>query len=70
MAVHYLSLSLSLSLSLAQEMAYRVYKALFPFTSRDSSEVSMLPDDFLIVYQLDDGSWPNESAWMKGMKRW
>ena len=46
--------------------SYRVYKALYPFTARDATEVSMLPEDFLFVYMKEDGTWPNDSAWMKG----
>lgn len=46
--------------------AYRVYEAKFPFEARDVSELSMLPGDQLIVGIYEDGSWPNEHAWMKG----
>ena len=45
---------------------YRLYKALYPFEARDHTELSMLPDDQLIVYMNEDGTWPNENAWMKG----
>ena len=47
--------------------AYRIYKAKFPFEARDPTELSMLPDDQLIVEMCEDGSWPNESAWMRGI---
>jgi hypothetical protein len=47
-------------------MAYRVYKAVYPFTARDQTELSMMPGDLLHVGMLDDGTWPNENAWMKG----
>ncbi len=46
--------------------AYRLYKAKFPFEARDHSELSMLPEDELIVDMLENGTWPNENAWMKG----
>ena len=46
--------------------AYRVYKARFPFEARDHTELSMLPDDELIVEICEDGTWPNPNAWMKG----
>ena len=61
-----LSPSPSLSLSLPPVMAYRVYKALYPFTARDHTEVSMLADDYLFVYMKEDGTWPNDNNWMKG----
>ena len=46
--------------------AYRIYIAKYPFEARDDTELSMLPEDQLIVYMNDDGTWPNDSAWMRG----
>lgn len=46
--------------------AYRVYVAQYPFVARDNTELSMSPGDQLFVEKLEDGSWPNERAWMKG----
>lgn len=45
---------------------YRRYKAVFPFEARSQTELSMNPEDMLIVQQKADGTWPSTEKWMEG----
>ncbi len=45
---------------------YRRYRAVFPFSARSDTELSMSSDDTLLVKQQVDGSWPSSEKWMQG----
>lgn len=45
---------------------YRRYKALFQFNARSDAELSMSPEETLLVKKLPDGSWPPAEKWMQG----
>ena len=48
---------------------YRVYHANYPFEARDQSELSIVPGHTLVVYQLPDGKWPDDTRWLNGREK-
>ena len=45
---------------------YRRYRASYPFDARDSSEVSIVPGQTLLVSMNAKGEWPSQEKWMHG----
>ena len=45
---------------------YRRYQASYPFDARDSSEVSIVPGQTLLVSKNTYGEWPSQEKWMHG----
>ena len=45
---------------------YRRYRANYPFDARDSSELSIVPGQTLLVGKTAKGEWPSQEKWMHG----
>lgn len=50
----------------ANQIPYRIFKAVFPFEARDGTEMTIAVNQILVVYMKDDGTWPVPEGWMKG----
>ena len=45
---------------------YRRYRADYPFSARDSSELTIVPGQTLLVSKNSNGEWPSQEKWMHG----
>ena len=45
---------------------YRRYRASYPFDARDSSELTIVPGQTLLVGKNSNGEWPSQEKWMHG----